>query len=347
MEPFNVHPEYKIHATYTSTSPTDKTTRIPAALFANREIALPNKDMWKMHTIQNSKTATESGTASQFSVIISKGALKIAGRVKSLKNINEALVYHKITNSQDPLLDNIPKFLGVLDKEGNQINLEGELKKLGEAQLIEKYRPAYLIMGDLMQNLGVEETVEGSAKDFKFAKSTLIGNHGEVIKHKQTKHGAIHNWIKSHFFGLSKCAFAFQEATTTQGKGWFTWVIISIKRLISVKNTKNALVSQFNHMNFKELSSNIESLKKLKQNLQNSNFTFVDSSLLFIPIKKIVDDVATFQITIKLVDLAHGMHQEENIPGFDVVKNDMVNSVDELIQIMQIVCNKKSTIAYS
>lgn len=291
------------------------------------------KEKWQTKEVTGPPKNVKEAGKPQIKVILEKGGITIACRVKLIKTMNEAIVYHKIMQSSDPLSQHLPRFLGVLDADGKQIDLTKELENIGEAGVMEKYKPAYIIIGDLVGNLGEKSQLDGEVNDFKFAKTTLIGNEGEKEAHGQSKHGAIYNWIKKGFFGLSDCSFAFQKATKTPG--WYMWLINSLKRLQSVKNTEKILKNQFTNMSFEELKANIQSLKHLKEAVSQSNFTFADSSLLFIPIKTTREDGTTFrQVDIRLIDLSHGISRDEEIEGFREMKRDMAASIQEVIDIM-------------
>lgn len=291
----------------------------------------PNKK-WELKNVKDSKSTEESGATPQLKVLVEKNNVKIYGRLKLINTMNEAIIYQKMQLSKDPLNDYIPKYLGVLDSRGNVIDLKKELEQIGEEAVIQKYKPAYIILGDILKEFDSNVKVDGEVQDYKFARSSLLGNDEEVRRHKQNYHGTFYKVFRKKFLALSGCAFAHQGSTKG---GWFMWFVNGIRRVFSVSNTKNELQKQFNRMGIAELAHNMRSLIKFKRAIQNSNFTSADSSLLFVPVSVMRNGRVRKDIEIRLIDLSHGVNKEENISGFDQMRADMATSIQELIDMIR------------
>lgn len=284
-----------------------------------------NNSDYKIKMIRNNMMSKESGTSRQFQVKL-KGPRVIYGRIKRIKTLNEAILYHQINQTNDPIKDYLPTYLGVFDFKGQQIDLELELKTKSINQLCKEYSEAYIVMKDLSR---FDPT--RPADDFKFVRPSLISNEQERFKHARSPHSCLYKMIQNAYLSLSDCSFAFQKKTKSS---WFTWLIVSIKRLFCIKGTKRRLENHFIHLQKEELAKTIEMLQELKKSVTASNYAFTDSSLLFVPYSKNIEGNEVKSLSIHLIDLSHGMGREEGIDQFDVIQNDMAQSIDELIGML-------------
>ena len=287
-------------------------------------ISINNSD-YKIKILRH-RINKEAGASNQFSIKL-KGPRLIYGRIKRIKTLNEAIIYYKINKTNDPIKEYLPPFLGVFDCKGKLIDLEKELQTKSINQLCTEYADAYLVMKDVSLKADPYRSID----DFKFARPSLIGNEQERVRHARTPHSRLYLIIRSAYFSLSKCAFAFQKNTKSN---WFTWLIVSIKRLRGIKKTKARLERHFKAMDKEELTKTIGKLQELKKSITSSNFAFTDSSLLFVPRLKKVDEKEINSLKIYLIDLSHGMEKDENINDFYKIQNDMSLSIDELLDIL-------------
>jgi hypothetical protein len=217
---------------------------------------------WELRKIDH--ITNESGINPQLRVFLKKGSFQIFGRLKYCSNLNEAIVYEKMRASKDPLTPFVPKYLGVLDSKGNLINLSAEIDMHGEEAVRNKYKPAYMILGDLLKEIERDGTkIHGNAQDFKFARPSLLDNDDEIAKHgHQEQRSSLYKWFRAKFLGMSNCSFAHQGNTK---ESWGIWLINRIRRLISILKTKNELRRNVNRMGPLELLSTMRSLNNLKK----------------------------------------------------------------------------------
>ncbi|MBA3721916.1 MAG: hypothetical protein H0W88_05900 [Parachlamydiaceae bacterium] len=287
---------------------------------------------WKLRIVKEQGSKVESGSTPQLKVVFEKDNFQVFGRLKFIKTLNEAIVYDRMQATKDPLCAYVPKYLGVLDSKGKMIDLRKEIEELGEKAVLEKYKPGYIILGDLLKEFETGPTIRGNVQDFKFAKPSLLGNDDEVQKHKQSIHNSAYKSFRNYFLGSSGCSFAHQGPIKG---GWTMWIINSIRRFFSIRNTKSELRKNFENMEVPELTQNIRSLIKFKNAIRDSNFTSADSSLLFIPTTTTRNGRVRNNIEIRMIDFSHGMRKGEGIDGFDQMQEDMANSIQELIELMR------------
>lgn len=268
----------------------------------------------------------EAGTSHQFKVKL-KGPRVIYGRIKHIKSLNEAILYHNITQTNDPIKKFLPSFLGAFDRKGKPIDIEKELKTKSIKQLCMDFSEAYILMDDLSHNTDPSRSID----DFKFVKPSLVANKQERLQHGRSPHSCFYNSIRTSYFSLSNCSFAFQKKTKSS---WFTWIIVSIKRLFCIRGTKKRLENHFKSMHKEEIAETLETLEELKNSVTSSNYAFIDSSLLFVPYLKKRDGKDIKSVSIHLIDLSHGMGKDENIDHFDTIQKDMAESIQELIDML-------------
>lgn len=307
---------------------------------------------WSAIPIRNRKVRQESGSNEQFEVNLSNNVdTEIIARVKKLTTLNEAIVYHQMNANEDSLRAFIPKFIGAFVKNGDQLiqlNLDDLLAKHSIKELceMEEYKSAYLMINDLvdeMQKKGDIERVK-TPKDFKFIKRHLQKSNLEAKLHGRDKTNFIAKAIRKVFFSLSKCSFALQKETKSS---WFTIIINYLKRMLSVNKTKLALQSQFARLPYKQLISISDHLKDLKEAVRLSKYALADSSLLFIPIEKRENDQIVNDLEIHIIDLTHAFSRDElgndrkAIRKHKVMQQEMQESLEELISIVQIEAEKK------
>lgn len=294
------------------------------------------------------KAKIEGGSAAQMNVeLVAKiGEEKIYGRVKQIKNMNEAIIYHRMQNSDDPLAKFTPEYFGVFDDKGKPIDLTNELQEHSAKEIIEKYPKAWIMMKDISNNFpeGVKSDSQRDIQDFKFVKDGLVINKEEISAHKHTRRSKLYTKARKSFLSQSGCSFAFQKTTKSK---WYTWVAVNIKRLFEIKDTKQQLKNQFNLMDPEQLEANINRLNEFKDAVKESKFTFNDSSLLFVP--TVHSDGGGLEtsngVEITLIDLGHGIAHDEGIGHFGVMKQAMADSIQELIDMMQEEYDKKTGIS--
>ncbi|MBS0625500.1 MAG: hypothetical protein JSS32_05570 [Verrucomicrobia bacterium] len=266
-----------------------------------------------------------AGSSPQFKATLrtSNGAQRSV-RVKHIKNVNEAVVNQRIFALNDPLKSHLPCFYGAFDKEGR--HLDG---KSLEKRVISLDGHGYTIMEDLK---GSASHIETEMSDFKFVRSELLEHHeeNEVHGHRPKKGliTKIRHFIRRFF---SFCSLNFVHPKI---RGSLT-LLDKIKNvwnyLRGMMGTEEKLKSQFEGLSQDELQKTVVQLRKMKEDVENSNFTFPDGSLLFIKKKNRISRETT--LDIRLIDMNHAMEKSENIQGFDGMKKAAVETLGELIRM--------------
>lgn len=301
----------------------------------NNSIISKGEVNYKVNILDPKEMQKESGSSTQMKVqLISENVLYV-GRIKQIKTLNEAIIYHKMHASKDALTKFTPEYFGVFDAHGNSIDLEHELKLVAEGtktmeDLNQEHPTAWMMMKDITHDLPGNASLDRlrDIQDFKFVKDGLVINKEEILKHGHTQRSKFYTKMRLSFLSLSDCSFSFQKSTKSK---WYNWVIVNAKRILENKDTKQRLQSQFIAMDSQELKANMDRLEEFKTAVLNSEFTFNDSSLLFVPtIHKGKEGVS-----ISLIDLGHGMHKDEGIKNFNTMKQAMANSIDELLAMMK------------
>ena len=293
----------------------------------------------KVEFINCLEVTNESGSAPQMKVkLVSEiGETIVYGRIKQIKTLNEAIIYHKMhrTDPPDPLAKFTPSYFGVFDAHGKPIDLDKELKLVenGKKQMEDLYREhptAWIMMKDVTSNLPEQVKVDRlrEIQDYKFVRKGLILNQDEINKHGHTKRSKFYTKVRKSLLSQSNCSFALQKSTKSK---WYSWAVMNIKRVFEIKETKQKLQSQFLALGPQELRANIEKLEELRTAVHESNFTFNDSSLLIVP--------TIYQghegISISLIDLGHGMAKNEGIKNFEGIKKEIEVSITELIEMLK------------
>ena len=223
---------------------------------------------------------------------------------------NEAAIHHKIFDNQDPIQKYVPKMYGAYDREGNKISTTNLRDR---SFSIEK---PYIILEDVASKSGSE------VSDFKFAKhEVLLRNPLEAEKHNHTKHSALASRLVFLIFKIFT-RFAFGLSSPSRN-GLFTGVV----KIINFIKTKSVLKRHLLQLNQEELTKTINHLKGMKEALEQSRFAFTDSSLLFVLNK---GENGPY-LDIHLIDVNHGIHAQEGIANFDLVKISGVSALEDLI----------------
>lgn len=297
-------------------------------------------ETWSYECFENiSEINSEAGSSSQkkINLINKENGNEISVRAKKIDNINEAIIYNKLNceNIRNSLNNHIPKFVGLLDSNLNQVtninrNLQGN--------------HYWLLMENCFENSGeFDLDDESEVQDFKFSRSSLVGNRDEKAKHKHSNlHSNMYKVCQKIFFFISLFSFVYQKNCKKSG------IVGSIKnifnRLICIIRTKHNIRKQLKRLNNKQLELVIDKMQKLRSSLEKSNYVFCDSSLLFVPMKKRGpgSENGNKVLNIYLIDLAHGMHESENIEGFEQARADMLGSIDDLIAFATSRLDKRS-----
>lgn len=266
-----------------------------------------------------------AGSSPQFKATLkASGGKDLSVRVKHIKNVNEAVVNQRIFALNDPLKSHLPHFYGAFDKEGR--HLDG---KSLEKRVISLDGHGYTIMEDLK---GSASHIETEMSDFKFVRSELLEHHeeNEVHGHRPKKGliTKIRHFIR-RFFSFCSLNFVHPKirgSLTLLDKIKNVWNYIR-----GMMGTEAKLKSQFEDLSQDELQKTVVQLNKMKDNIENSNFTFPDGSLLFIKKKNRASGKTT--LDIRLIDMNHAIEKSENIKGFDGMKKAAVDTLDELIQV--------------
>lgn len=305
------------------------------ALQCSKLILSAENKGFKEVKLENHKIVEGQPGKVQIKAVLTDGEITTPVRMKPCRTINEALQYYRIQSENDPMKNHIPESIGYLDKDGKQINFEEILAKEKfplsadlHKELNEKYSPIYCILKDVVKEVESEGGTPESPKDFKFAKPALVGSNEEAKAHGNKIRGSLYNFIRQAFFACSDCSFAYQSASTSQG-GVFTWFINLFKRVGSVSKTKSEIKSMFAQMSQEQIKKTIQETKKLKEDFKDSDFAFVDASILFVPYKKNEE----MHLKIILIDLAYTMHKDENIEGFAKVRQQTEEALDDLLSI--------------
>lgn len=292
--------------------------------------------IWKANIWTTKKVTNESGSTDQFKIKMQHDNRLINARTKKTELLNEAIVYYQMQQKQDALQSFLPKFIGVFNEEGKQIDLESLLKQYSISELcrMKEYQTVYLVIEDLVDNLPQAGQINvKTPKDFKFVKKPLQSSDLEVILHNRKQDNLIKKFVRNIFFSLSGCSFAFQQATKSP---WYTLIISYMKRILSVRKTKSILQKQFARLPQEQLKKVYEKLKKLKLAIYSSNYAMADASLLFIPIEKKIKGQWTNELNIHLIDMCYAfskdeLNDEKSKKDYLKMKQAMLDSIDELI----------------
>lgn len=272
--------------------------------------------VWKSELVLNPNAPQESGATKQGKVkLTSSDGSSIEARVKEIKTLNEAIVYHQI-NQQDKVLSGLmPQFITVLDKNGNSIDISHELAKCGNSieELCKKqeFKPAYLLIRDLVNEL---EEVSGKQvsteeiKDLKLVRPSLQGIEIERKLHGYSPSNFVTNAIRKAFFKLSGCSFAFQKGTKSE---WYTVVINNIKRIMTLAKTRLTIQNEFKKLPVEQLQAVVGNLQKLRTAMKNSDYAFSDASLLLLPSVRKKNTTAVNELEIRLIDMSHALAKQE------------------------------------
>jgi len=283
---------------------------------------------WRLQRAMN-VSLDEGGSKTQMVVVLETDDKEFHARVKLIRTIHEAINYYNISTSNDSLKNYLPEFLGVLDRNGNPINLEAELQAYTPEQLIEKYQDVYLVMKDLVQQAQKDGVLPELPKDFKFAKPSLIENNEELVRHKHPLEDVLYRFFRRIYFSFSDSSFAFQKGKKIS---LLLTIINCLMRLFAIRYTSLALRDQFQGMSLRKLKRKINFLGRLKENIRKSQFVFVDASMLFVPTKS---KRGKKDLKIHLIDLEHAIRRDEGISGFDQMKKETQESIDELVQLAE------------
>jgi hypothetical protein len=269
----------------------------------------------------SSQSTLEAGGKPQGKFIVTgSDGETIKARMKPLKTLNEAVIFHRMKLSNDSLAKYTPEMLGVFDQGGMQIDLSNFLDTNPSPDDFKKLGVVYFLMKDLTTDLNLDDASD--IQDFKFTNRSLQGNNNEAKAHGYRVHSSLFREVRNCFFKLSACPFAFQTGT----KGWGSFLI----RLKSLFGTQNALKEQLSRLPKDQLEAVKDRLMEMKEDVKTSKFVFADSSLLFIPI---TDEDGKPDLKINWIDLSHGAADAESIEGTDYMKDSMLKSIDFLIDL--------------
>jgi len=280
---------------------------------------------WFLRKIE--RCGFESAQNRQYRVFLGRGEYQLCARMKTAP-LNEAIIYHRMLQTNDALCQFVPQFFGALDQAGNQIDLEKELASSSLENLRIKYPSVYILLKDLVQETEGEENfpVVETPCDFKFARPSLVANSQEQTLHGERLPHPLYDFVRKIFFLLSGCSFAFQRRNKN-----LPWIIEAVLRIFSVIRTKYKLREQFERISSNELLRTIQYLKNLEEASKVSRFVFADSSLLFIPVER----AGRKGLKIHLIDLAQGFDETENIFGFETMRSDRGASIRELLSLAE------------
>jgi hypothetical protein len=266
-----------------------------------------------------------SGLSDQFMVEMKdeEGHLhKIRG--KRIENLNEAIVFHRLQKSKDPLSQFVPPFVGVIDADGSEINLADLLQQhtIEELCLDNRYQNCYILMADLAAGTSIAK--DAKIRDFKFARPALQGQEIEESLHGRSPINFIRKIIRRLYFSLSGCSFAFQKSTKVTN--WYEIVISSFKRAWHIRKTQEKLMNQFNRLEASQLCAVLERLTDMQSAVKRSQYVMTDASLLFIPTAVRGQDGSTVnKLNLHIIDLAHGLAEDEvsNCPQASTTHSEM------------------------
>jgi len=293
---------------------------------------------WSFNGMQGDiETTEEAGTSTQRIIELkSNNGGTLFVRAKRIDNLHEAIVYQDLSARQLPIREFVPNYVGVFDSSFNPI----ALSERGQAEVIEEVveeeceeqRSYWMLLEDVALNLPDSQKIDAYADrricDFKFAGPALHGNPNEKKAHGHTNlHSDTYKLFKRAIFGISDCPFVYQQSC--KPGNIFQMMIQFFIRLISILETKETIKDHFSSIDdLNDLKKVIGQLEKLAQALEESDYAFCDSSLLFVPT---IGEDGKRSVDVHLIDLAHGYHGKENIDGFKESKEEQLEAIRYLI----------------
>lgn len=294
--------------------------------------------------LEDSNPKRTSGTAQQSMVKLTRsdgkgGMIHRQARIKVIENLNEAIVYHNLnqfkSNKKDELSQFMPQFITVLDKYGKEINLTKELAVHGgsiEALCKnEDYKPAYLVIRDLVEHLESQDATEvkkSKIKDIKFVRPSLLGLTSQDLEtklHGYAPKNFVFKAVRSVFFKQTRCSFAFQRTAKFK---WYTVVIYNIKRIMTVRKTKAVIRGEFEKLPIDQLIEVRAKVNEIKKAMEKSNYAFLDASLLFLPYQKTVGDGKKVNgLDLRVIDMSHALSRTEIEEKKEKYENISLNCV--------------------
>ena len=253
--------------------------------------------------------------------LVGKNGETIPVRIKRITNMNEAFANHQIFSKDDPLKAFLPTFYGALSPQGDQFD-EDVL-----SQRKTKYRQtAYIILRDLSDPLNNPEV-----SDFKFADPALIHNEREREVHEHKPLSPL-QYVPKIIFGSLFSFRSFNYSCTqhqTTSNLFIKIIVNNVKKLFSYLKTRHKLEHHFMELSIRELTKTITKLEILKKSVLLSEFTFIDSSLLFI--SRDIDGEK--RLDISLIDMNHTIGKSEAIGETEIEKLQKI-SADSIQKII-------------
>jgi len=274
-------------------------------------------DLWRIKDYALVSPSEEKNEQVRLTLI--RGGENIRARMKKT-NFNEAVVYHKMQADESPLLKFVPKFYKALDKNLNEIPIGTLLLSDPKiSDLDTRYPEIYAIFEDIEAPISDGEKPKPSL-DLKFVKPSLLYNQQEGVQHCANGRPLIYAFFKILFFKLSQ----FSVALLNRSKNFFSIVNV-IRSIYCALMTKRKLRECFKNLSPEQLQQVYQRLTELGEAIAQSRCTATGASLLL--------SVHGNGLHVHLIDFAHGMHQDEGIEGFNLIRSDMGASIADVRQI--------------
>jgi hypothetical protein len=265
------------------------------------------------YSIEYSQRSGEAGRSVQLKATLKHGDESIPVRIKVLDRSNEALAYQQMLGKNDAMAKFLPHCYGTVDSAGNPL----EFTQPGKIAA-----PAFLVLRDEVSAVESESSRvvnrgDLRVKDFKLSDKALRSDRIERKINGFPEKSRAYYATKDVLMNLSRGPFVTHEGG-------------HLDKIRQMARTNQAVDGMFNSVTDK--SKLLSELKVLRDAMQKSDFAFVDSSLLFIPVE---DRSGNVSISMKFIDPAHSFHKSAAHPDFSLKKDAAVKSVDWLIDRAQ------------
>ena len=262
-------------------------------------------------------------------------SLQVKGRLITSDNVTIPCIAKKINNKNELVMqlqaycepsaterrlsDFMPELIAVVDVQGN--DLLPQLKRMasiGERrQFLAGRDRLMMVMKDVSASYQ-DEAPRGDLIDLKFSTKQLHYNRQERRQHGYREKNILVQSFRLFVKSLSKMPVAYSK---TSG--------LSPRRISHIRATCRVFNQELVQLNTQELLKFKSELRQLKDAVEQSSTIALDSSLLLVPT---VDENGTKHLHVKIIDFAHGLHESENIAGFESMRSEMVKSINFLIK---------------